>query len=52
MADKISTERIFTQDDFRKINAYRLKQRLTKSAKRKRNDDIVLDEEFEERSAR
>lgn len=50
-ARKVCETRILTQEDFRRINAYRLKKSITSSGKR-RNDDIKLDEELEEKVAR
>ncbi|VDN17470.1 unnamed protein product [Gongylonema pulchrum] len=50
-AKKICETRILTQEDFRKINAFRLKKCMTNAGKRK-NDDIKLDEELEEKIAR
>lgn len=50
-AKTVCETRILTDDDFRRINVYRLKKRLAYSGKRK-NDDIKLDEELDEKMAR
>ncbi|CAG9539318.1 unnamed protein product [Cercopithifilaria johnstoni] len=50
-ARQVCEARILTQDDFRKIHAFRLKQQMGCSEKR-RNDDVKLEEEVEEIIAR
>lgn len=56
-AKMISETRILTQDEFRKIRAYQLKKKLLTNrqiagSKKRRNDDIKLDEELDEKIAR
>lgn len=50
-ARQVCEARILTQDDFHKINAFRLKQQMGYTQK-KRNDDMKLEEEVEEIIAR
>lgn len=50
-AKQVCEARIFTQSDFRKINAFLLKQQMGCGEKR-RNDDVKLEEEVEEIIAR
>lgn len=50
-ARRVCETRILTQNDFRKINAFRLKQQVGYDGKR-RNDDIKLEEELGETIAR
>ncbi|EFO28109.1 hypothetical protein LOAG_00368 [Loa loa] len=50
-ARQICEDRILTQDDFRKINAFRLKQQVGYGEKR-RNDELKLEEELGEIIAR
>nr|CRZ24430.1 BMA-PRO-3 [Brugia malayi] len=50
-ARRVCETRILTQNDFRKINAFRLKQQVGYDGKR-RNDDMKLEEELGETIAR
>ncbi|KAL3985308.1 SDA1 family protein [Acanthocheilonema viteae] len=50
-AKQVCETRILTQDDFRKINAFRLKQHIG-CGEKQRNDDVKLEEEVEEMIAR
>uniref|UniRef100_A0A0M3IKB9 Protein SDA1 n=1 Tax=Ascaris lumbricoides TaxID=6252 RepID=A0A0M3IKB9_ASCLU len=56
-AKKISETRILTQEEFRKIRVYQMKKQIAtkrqiEGTKKRRNDDIKLDEELEEKFAR
>ncbi|VDK55870.1 unnamed protein product [Anisakis simplex] len=56
-AQKISETRILTQEEFRKIRAYQMKKQVAtkrqiEGTKKRRNDDVKLDEEMEEKFAR
>ncbi|VDM45599.1 unnamed protein product [Toxocara canis] len=56
-AQKISETRILTQEEFRKIRAYQLKKQIAtkrqiEGDRKRRNDDVKLDEELEENFSR
>uniref|UniRef100_A0A914ZVM1 Protein SDA1 n=2 Tax=Parascaris univalens TaxID=6257 RepID=A0A914ZVM1_PARUN len=56
-AKKISETRILTQEEFRKIRVYQMRKQIAtkrqiEGTRKRRNDDIKLDEELEEKFAR